>query len=37
MTESNELPEAPPVAHEVFTGEAMARAEAFADLLAGPE
>ncbi|MEW9533690.1 16S rRNA (guanine(527)-N(7))-methyltransferase RsmG [Microbispora sp. NPDC049125] len=36
MTESNELPEAPPVAREVFTGEAMERALAFAHLLAGP-
>ncbi|ETK35044.1 16S rRNA (guanine(527)-N(7))-methyltransferase RsmG [Microbispora sp. ATCC PTA-5024] len=36
MTESNDLPEAPPVALEVFTGEALERARAFADLLAGP-
>ncbi len=36
MTESNELPVAPAVAHEVFTGDALGRAEAFAELLAGP-
>lgn len=36
MTESNELPAAPPVAHEVFIGDALDRAEAFAELLAGP-
>jgi 16S rRNA (guanine527-N7)-methyltransferase len=36
MTESNELPAAPPLAHEVFTGDALGRAEAFAELLAGP-
>ncbi|MGI5493076.1 16S rRNA (guanine(527)-N(7))-methyltransferase RsmG [Microtetraspora malaysiensis] len=36
MTESNELPEAPEAAREVFTGEALGRAEAFAKLLAGP-
>jgi 16S rRNA (guanine527-N7)-methyltransferase len=36
MTESNELPEAPPVAREVFTGEALEQAQAFAELLAGP-
>ncbi|GIH75308.1 16S rRNA (guanine(527)-N(7))-methyltransferase RsmG [Planobispora longispora] len=31
-----QLPEPPEVAHEVFTGEAWSRAEAFAELLAGP-
>ncbi|MBE3010423.1 16S rRNA (guanine(527)-N(7))-methyltransferase RsmG [Microbispora sp. NEAU-D428] len=36
MTESNELPEAPPVAREIFTGEALERARVFAELLAGP-
>ncbi|MEZ0074518.1 16S rRNA (guanine(527)-N(7))-methyltransferase RsmG [Planotetraspora sp. GP83] len=36
MTESNELPEPPPVASEVFTGEALDRARTFAELLAGP-
>ncbi|GAA0423021.1 ribosomal RNA small subunit methyltransferase G [Acrocarpospora corrugata] len=33
---SEQLPPAPDVAYEVFHGAAMARAEAFADLLAGP-
>ncbi|MBP2704674.1 16S rRNA (guanine(527)-N(7))-methyltransferase RsmG [Microbispora sp. RL4-1S] len=36
MSESNELPEAPAVAREVFPGEALERATAFAELLAGP-
>ncbi|GII52203.1 ribosomal RNA small subunit methyltransferase G [Planotetraspora thailandica] len=36
MTESNELPEAPDVAREVFIGDALERARMFADLLAGP-
>ncbi|GAA4200150.1 16S rRNA (guanine(527)-N(7))-methyltransferase RsmG [Microbispora amethystogenes] len=36
MTESNDLPEAPPVAREIFTGEALERARVFAELLAGP-
>jgi 16S rRNA (guanine527-N7)-methyltransferase len=36
MTESNELPEAPEVAREVFIGDALERARMFADLLAGP-
>ncbi|GAT69132.1 16S rRNA (guanine(527)-N(7))-methyltransferase RsmG [Planomonospora sp. ID91781] len=33
---SDQLPEPPEVAREVFTGEAWSRAEAFAELLAGP-
>ncbi|MBG0826968.1 16S rRNA (guanine(527)-N(7))-methyltransferase RsmG [Planomonospora sp. ID67723] len=33
---SDQLPEPPEVAREVFTGDAWARAEAFAELLAGP-
>ncbi|GAA4591595.1 16S rRNA (guanine(527)-N(7))-methyltransferase RsmG [Planotetraspora phitsanulokensis] len=36
MTESNELPEAPAVAREVFIGDALGRARLFAELLAGP-
>ncbi|WP_344933467.1 16S rRNA (guanine(527)-N(7))-methyltransferase RsmG [Sphaerisporangium flaviroseum] len=36
MAESDELPDAPSVAHEVFTGEAWPRAQAFAEMLAGP-
>lgn len=36
MGESDELPDAPSVAREVFTGEAWPRAQAFAELLAGP-
>jgi 16S rRNA (guanine527-N7)-methyltransferase len=36
MTESNELPDAPSVAHEVFTGDALDLARTFAELLAGP-
>jgi 16S rRNA (guanine527-N7)-methyltransferase len=36
MTESNELPEVPIVAREVFTGDALGRARLFAELLAGP-
>ncbi|GGL11810.1 ribosomal RNA small subunit methyltransferase G [Sphaerisporangium melleum] len=36
MAESDELPEAPDVAREVFTGEAWSRARAFAEILAGP-
>ncbi|MEV7971451.1 16S rRNA (guanine(527)-N(7))-methyltransferase RsmG [Sphaerisporangium sp. NPDC088356] len=36
MAESDELPDAPAVAREVFTGEAWPRAQAFAELLAGP-
>ncbi|GAA4053271.1 16S rRNA (guanine(527)-N(7))-methyltransferase RsmG [Nonomuraea soli] len=33
---SDELPAPPPIAREVFTGDAWARAEAYAQLLAGP-
>jgi 16S rRNA (guanine527-N7)-methyltransferase len=36
MAESDELPDAPDVAREVFTGEAWPRAQAFAEMLAGP-
>ncbi|WP_405142859.1 16S rRNA (guanine(527)-N(7))-methyltransferase RsmG [Sphaerisporangium sp. NBC_01403] len=36
MAESDELPDAPAVAREVFTGEAWPRAQAFAEMLAGP-
>jgi 16S rRNA (guanine527-N7)-methyltransferase len=36
MAESDELPDAPAVAREVFTGGAWPRAQAFAEMLAGP-
>lgn len=36
MAETDELPEAPTVAREVFTGAAWPRAQAFAEMLAGP-
>jgi 16S rRNA (guanine527-N7)-methyltransferase len=36
MAETNELPDAPPVAREVFSDEAWPQARAFAELLAGP-
>ncbi|WP_248964641.1 16S rRNA (guanine(527)-N(7))-methyltransferase RsmG [Sphaerisporangium perillae] len=36
MAESDELPDAPDVARAVFTGEAWPRAQAFAEMLAGP-
>ncbi|MFC6085758.1 16S rRNA (guanine(527)-N(7))-methyltransferase RsmG [Sphaerisporangium aureirubrum] len=36
MAESDQLPEAPAVAREVFTGDAWPRAEAYAHILAGP-
>jgi len=36
MAETNELPDAPAVAREVFSGEAWPKARAFAEMLAGP-
>src|SRR5262245_43996263 len=36
MTESNELPDAPDEVRAVFLGDALARAHAYAELLAGP-
>jgi len=36
MAETNELPDAPAVAREIFTGEAWTKAQAYAELLAGP-
>lgn len=36
MAETNELPDAPAVAREVFSGEAWPKARAFAEILAGP-
>jgi 16S rRNA (guanine527-N7)-methyltransferase len=36
MAESDELPDAPAKAREVFTGEAWPQAQAFAEMLAGP-
>lgn len=36
MAETNELPDAPAVAREIFSGDAWAKAQAYAELLAGP-
>ncbi|GII80442.1 ribosomal RNA small subunit methyltransferase G [Sphaerisporangium rufum] len=36
MAETDELPQAPAVAREVFSGDAWPRAQAFAEMLAGP-
>ena len=36
MAETNELPDAPAVAREVFSGEAWSKARAYAEMLAGP-
>lgn len=36
MAETNELPDAPPVARELFSGEAWPKVRAYAEMLAGP-